>query len=522
MDPYTATPGEVQDKGLIKNTGEPETTVKYGVRSACSQVTVSLAQNFLIIILGMSFGMPTVILGVLDHNVASNQTRLESPQLIMSDEQSSWVGSILFLFHPVGAVISGYIVEGIGRKKVMLIVCIPFFLGWILLYNAQTVNMILLGTIMLGAGMGFCEGPIMSYLGEVCEPRIRGSLTLLSGVSGNGGALGIFFLNAITDWRTTTLISSVVPILAFAMILFLPESPTWLISKGRMVDAEKSLRWLRGWSKKDKVMVEFEQMVRDVTKATKKSSGIPTKLTKRDKFHSGLNYVRRSEVLGPFRMLMILFFITMVSSFIPMRPYIIEVFHMFGLPMKPEWVLVLTGVLGITGSLVSSVTVNKFGKRPMSLWSTAICFVFFLILSFCAMNLHWPGWIPLTVFCICFWVSGYGMLPLPWMLMAEIFPIEIRGVACGISAALNSLVSFLTTKTYVNTIAWFGLHGTLFLYTFVTGVGFVYMYFYLPETEDRTLQEITDFFVQNRSAREFKRPKSKRQVERNNDIDSLM
>ncbi|XP_017299821.1 facilitated trehalose transporter Tret1-like [Diaphorina citri] len=113
-------------------------------------------------------------------------------------------------------------------------------------------------------------------------------------------------------------------------------------------------------------------------------------------------------------------------------------------------------------------------------------------------------------------------LPLPWMLMAEIFPIEIRGVACGISAALNSLVSFLTTKTYVNTIAWFGLHGTLFLYTFVTGVGFVYMYFYLPETEDRTLQEITDFFVQNRSAREFKRPKSKRQVERNNDIDSLM
>ncbi|KAI5696095.1 hypothetical protein M8J76_005890 [Diaphorina citri] len=226
MDPYTATPGDVQHKGLMKDTGEPETTVKYGVRSACSQVTVSLAQNFLIIILGMSFGMPTVILGVLDHNVASNQTRLESPQLIMSDEQSSWVGSILFLFHPVGAVISGYIVEGIGRKKVMLIVCIPFFLGWILLYNAQTVNMILLGTIMLGAGMGFCEGPIMSYLGEVCEPRIRGSLTLLSGVSGNGGALGIFFLNAITDWRTTTLISSVVPILAFAMILFLPESPT--------------------------------------------------------------------------------------------------------------------------------------------------------------------------------------------------------------------------------------------------------------------------------------------------------
>ncbi|KAI5704140.1 hypothetical protein M8J75_002329 [Diaphorina citri] len=82
---------------------------RYGIRSACSQIMVAVAQNFLLVALGMSFGMPTVILGALSHKVASNQTRLESPELILNDEQSSWMGSILFLFHPFGAVISGYL-----------------------------------------------------------------------------------------------------------------------------------------------------------------------------------------------------------------------------------------------------------------------------------------------------------------------------------------------------------------------------------------------------------------------------
>ncbi|KAI5743629.1 hypothetical protein M8J77_020378 [Diaphorina citri] len=91
---------------------------RYGIRSACSQIMVAVAQNFLLVALGMSFGMPTVILGALSHKVASNQTRLESPELILNDEQSSWMGSILFLFHPFGAVISGYLVEIIGRKKI--------------------------------------------------------------------------------------------------------------------------------------------------------------------------------------------------------------------------------------------------------------------------------------------------------------------------------------------------------------------------------------------------------------------
>ncbi|KAI5744074.1 hypothetical protein M8J77_025412 [Diaphorina citri] len=272
-----------------------ETKVRYGNRSACSQIMVAVVQNFLLIAVGMSYGMPTVIVGALDHKVASAETRLESPDLIMSDEESSWVGSILYLFHPVGAVISGYLMDLIGRKKVMIIVCIPFFV----------------------------------------------------------------------DWRTTCLISSIFPVLAIIMLVFLPESPTWLISKGKLAEAEQSLRWLRGWSKKDKVRIEFEQIVRDMTKSANEAKENNAELSKFDKFMEELKYFKRPEVLRPFIMLMLLFVITSIGAYIPMRPYLVEIFLTFGLPIDSEYVLIFTGVLSITGALVSSFTVNRLEDRTL-------------------------------------------------------------------------------------------------------------------------------------------------------------
>lgn len=486
--------------------------VQYGFRSSCSQIAAAVAQNVLLVSVGMSFFMPTVVVGVLDNKVASNETKLEHPHMILSDEEASWLGSILFLFHICGAIISGYYLEYIGRKKLLFFVGFPLFVGWILLFTAQSVSMLLWGTICMGLGIGCCEAPVISYIGEISEPHMRGSLSLFAGAAGSMGMLAIFLINAFSDWRTTMLISSGFPIVSILVLAFIPESPTWLVSKGRLSDAEKSLRWVRGWSKKKKVLIEFDQLVKDTRNASLYApDGAEVdynSATKPSYFYETCAYLTRSEILRAFRMVMILFFITIIASLFPMRPFLVEVFKTFGLPMKPEWILVLCGVLSITGAFVSTVTVNKFGKRGMSLWSTSINTVFTAALGVCAMNLHWPGWIPLTIFCICFWISGYGMIPLPWMFLSEVYPLQVRGVGAGISAASSSVINFIFTKTYIYLNAWFGLHGTIFIYSSVSLLGFFYIYFYVPETEDRTLQEIMDFFRDEQSARDFK-PKAK-------------
>lgn len=483
--------------------------VQYGFRSSCSQVSAAIAQNVLLVSVGMSFFMPTVVVGVLDNKVASNQTKLEHPFLILSDEEASWLGSVLFPFHICGAIISGYYLEYIGRKKLLFFVGFPLFIGWILLYTAQSVTMLLLGTICMGLGIGCCEAPVISYIGEISEPHMRGSLSLFAGAAGSMGMLVIFLINAFSGWRNTMLISSVFPIISIIVLAFIPESPTWLVSKGRLAEAEKSLRWVRGWSKKKKVLLEFDQLVKDTRNAAlyvpdPELGNYESGKKKPSYFSETCLYLKRSEILRAFRMVMILFFITIIASLFPMRPFLVEVFKTFGLPMEPEWILVLCGVLSITGALVSTVTVNKFGKRGMSLWSTSINTVFTAALGVCAMNLHWPGWIPLSIFCTCFWISGYGMIPLPWMFLSEVYPLQVRGVAAGISAASSSVINFIFTKTYIYLTAWFGLHGTIFIYSSVSLLGFFYIYYCVPETEDRTLQEIMDFFSDNKSARDFK------------------
>ncbi|KAI5695544.1 hypothetical protein M8J76_003479 [Diaphorina citri] len=89
-------------KDSTNNGTETEKQVRYGTRSACSQIMVAVVQNFLLIAVGMSFGMPTVIVGALDHKVATNQTKMESPNLIMSDEESSWYSVYVFGFLVMG------------------------------------------------------------------------------------------------------------------------------------------------------------------------------------------------------------------------------------------------------------------------------------------------------------------------------------------------------------------------------------------------------------------------------------
>uniref|UniRef100_A0A8D8S3G4 Facilitated trehalose transporter Tret1 n=1 Tax=Cacopsylla melanoneura TaxID=428564 RepID=A0A8D8S3G4_9HEMI len=469
------------------------TTIEYGFRSACSQVLATLTLYCLIISVGMCSGMPTVVIGVLNQNIASNQTILQTPNLILSDEQSSWLGSIIFLFRPVGAIVSGSLIQYVGRTRVMIAVGIPFCVGWITLYMAESVLMILLGTVIMALGGGCVEAPVLTYIGEISEPRLRGSLTSFVIAACQFGAALIFLIFALTDWRTTMLISAVVPALTMIVLAFIPESPTWLISKRRLADAEQSLRWVRGWSKKPKVRVEFERLVQRTQNNTQPEGQF--------------SQLRRPEFKRPFIMIIILFIITIIPSLQPMRPFYVEIFQTYVLPIRTEWFLVLVTLLSIVASFVGTFTVHRFGKRGISLWSLGINTTATLLLSVCSMNLHWSGWIPLSLFCICFWVSNYGMVSLPWMYIAEVYPLEMRGIASGLSAASGSLVLFTSTKTYMNLTSWFGLHGTLFIYTSISFLGFIYVYFCVPETEGRSLEEIMQFFADRKRARDFNKSK---------------
>lgn len=86
-----------------------------------------------------------------------------------------------FIFQPLGSIASGIVLEPLGRKKSMILVNIPHIIGWTLLYYASSLTEIYIAAILLGLGVGFMEAPIITYVGEICEPQIRGILTACAG-----------------------------------------------------------------------------------------------------------------------------------------------------------------------------------------------------------------------------------------------------------------------------------------------------------------------------------------------------
>lgn len=132
-----------------------------------------------------------------------------------------------------------------GRKWGMIIVNVPFAIAWFLMYQAKHVSHLFIANSLLGLSVGLMESPVMTYLGEISEPATRGILISYANLGTPLGGFVIFFLNTLTDWRTVGLICFAVPIGTVIALFFVPETPHWLIGKGRIERAEKALCWLR-------------------------------------------------------------------------------------------------------------------------------------------------------------------------------------------------------------------------------------------------------------------------------------
>lgn len=153
----------------------------------------------------------------------------------------------------------------------------------------------------------------------------------------------------------------------------IPETPIWLLSRGREEDAMKSLQWLRGWVSPGCVTNEFNDLKRykDLSNACANCEKLSVKCphpppTMKDK----LRDVLRKRTLRPFTIIAIMFFIMQFSGMFAMRPYIVQILEAFGMPMDANLATVVLGLLGIVANFGLLAFVRLFGKRRIYLCST--------------------------------------------------------------------------------------------------------------------------------------------------------
>ncbi|GLH06723.1 Facilitated trehalose transporter Tret1-2 homolog [Gryllus bimaculatus] len=420
--------------------------------------------------------------------------QIEAPgsdiQVTASD--SSWLASALVLVVPVGALLAGGAMEWLGRLNTVAAAALPCAAGWVLIATAPDVTSILIGRLLTGvaAGLGTSAGVV--YITEVAKPELRGSLISICPSLASLGMLIVYGEGAVVGWRAaawTSLAYVLLPVLP--VLLWLPESPSWLVAKGRTEDAERALAWLTG-----KQAAAVKQQVASMVKSQDvRAAPANTMRVRLDTFLQPCGY-------KPLLILFGLFLIQQFSGIYITLFYAVNFFKDVGSSFDPRLATVLVGAARFTMSLCNTGLLKRFGRRPLCMVSGLGMAACMGVSGYFTLHLRNGGehgaWVPVACVLLYVCTSMIGFLNIPWTMTAELFPTEIRGIAHGIVISVAHLIMFGAVWSYRSLLLIFGgPHGVQWFFAANSLFGTVFVWLFLPETHKVSLNDIQDYFFTN-------------------------
>ncbi|XP_011881165.1 PREDICTED: facilitated trehalose transporter Tret1 isoform X2 [Vollenhovia emeryi] len=400
----------------------------------------------------------------------------------ISPTEFSWIGSLTTLGAGAICIPIGMLADLIGRKTAMLIMVVPFTLGWLLIIFAESVLMFYFGRFITGVSSGaFCVAAPL-YTSEISEKEIRGTLGSYFQLMLTIGILAAYVLGAVVEnMRHLSIISAIMPLIFFAAFFFMPETPVYYLKKNNEEAARKSLLRLRG-SQYDieTELQEHRQALEESSRgATSFAVSIKSKATKKG-FVIAYGLMLFQQMSG-------------VNSIIF---YASAIFTRSGASIEPNVAAIIVGAVQVVSVFLGTLVVDRLGRRILLLASISVMFLMMLILGvyfYCITyttafdNIKWFAIIPLCIFLVLF---SFGFGPIPWMMMPEIFAPEVKGVAGSSACLFNWLMAFVVTKFYTDMVYAVNDFGTFWIFSGFSAVGILFVYFLVPETKGKTLDEI--------------------------------
>ena len=168
-----------------------------------------------------------------------------------------------------------------------------------------------------------------------------------------------------------------------------------------------------------------------------------------------------------------------------------------GSSLEPSTCAIIVGVIQVVATFVSTLVVDRLGRRILLLISDsvmAICSLLLGIFFYLKDEKHDDtssyGWLPLLSVCVFITVFSLGFGPIPWMMIGELFPPQIKGIASSLSCLLNWFLAFIVTKLYQDLSIAVGSYTTFWIFAGISAVGTVMVFFFLPETKGKSMDEI--------------------------------
>ncbi len=385
----------------------------------------------------------------------------------------------------IGAIFGGKAADLFGRRRVLLVTAAIFGIGALASAVAPSPTILIISRVVLGLAIGLASTNVPVYLSEVAPPHARGWVVSLFQLAVTVGIVVAYLTDyafaGIEGWRWM-LGLAVVPALVFGTgMFFLPETPRWLIRGGHHEVAQRVLVRIR---ELPDVNVEIEEIKASL--AQQAESGHWTDLLRRQ--------VRPALVVG--LGLAIFQQITGINTVIYYAPRILQSAG-FNSASGAILATVGVGVVNVGMTIVAMFLVDRAGRRPLLLVGIAgmIITLGALGLSFRISNPSGQlAWI--SVICLMGYVASFAISlgPIFWLLIAEIYPLKIRGLAEGTAATFNWASNLIVSLTFLTLVEKLGASSTFLLYAVASVASWLFAYCFVPETKGRSLEQIEAFW----------------------------
>ncbi|XP_011693005.1 PREDICTED: facilitated trehalose transporter Tret1-like [Wasmannia auropunctata] len=407
----------------------------------------------------------------------------ETSWLVITKEEGSWVGSLLALGAILGAVPSGPMADKLGRKRTLLLLAAPFLVAWVIIVFASKLWLIYLARFVIGAAVGAACVVVPTYISEIAETSTRGSLGAMFQLFITVGILLAFVLGAVMNYTAFAIVCGLIVVGFIFCFVWMPESPVWLVNQGRKPEAAVAMSVLRGDSYDPSE--ELAEAQREAEQAALRKSTIL------DLIRSPVSRRALLASLGGM-------FFQQLSGINAVIFYTVTIFQASGSSMSPEVASIIVAIVQMITTGVAALIVDRAGRKPLLIFSSSV-----MLVSLVALGSYFNiktsgsdvsnlGWLPLTSLTLFMISFSIGMGPIPWMLMAELFPAETKAVASGIAVMLNWFLVFLVTKTFPAMNEGLGADVTFWIFAAIMAAGTAFTYFFIPETKGKTSQEIQD------------------------------
>lgn len=398
-------------------------------------------------------------------------------ELSLSTAEYSVFGSILTFGAMIGAITGGPIADFVGRKWTMRMASAFCAAGWLAIYFAEGALALDIGRLATGYGMGVFSYVVPIFIAEITPKNLRGALTAVNQLMICAGVSVSFIIGIILSWRVLALIGLIPCAVLLFGLFFIPESPRWLAKRGRQKEFEAALQKLRGNTDISEEAAEIQEYIETLQRLPKASV--------LDLFQR--RYLS-SVIIGVGLMV-----VQQFGGINGVCFYTSNIFEEAGFSSSVG--TITYAILQVIVTAIGAALVDRAGRKPLLLISgTGLvlgCIVTALSFFLKVHDLAADAVPILAVTGILLYIAAFsaGMGAVPWVVMSEIFPINIKGVAGGFATLVNWFGAWAVSYTFNYLMSW-SSYGTFLLYAGINAAGMVFVITVVPETKGRSLEQI--------------------------------